>query len=99
MIEAPCRSCLERGPDHVQLVHDSTGERMAICPRCLRSQLRMKADVGDQRGRGLLQGYAEEYEWHVWRSPNVLYLLPSMVPSTHRAAPMPRPGKPLGVRA
>lgn len=83
---AACRSCRTPTSASVHLVHEGVGEAIDVCPRCVRSTMRMKADLGDERGRLLLLDYAEEYAWQVWRSEHALYLIPSISPFVVRTA-------------
>jgi hypothetical protein len=70
-----CACCNATG-QAVQLAHDGTGARLTVCPRCLRSSMRMQADLSEARNLSLMQDYALEYGYHVWNSNDVVYLLP-----------------------
>jgi len=75
-----CRCCGMTGTQRASLVHEPSGGAIEVCLRCIRSSMRMKADLGDERGRSLLHAYAEEYAWQVWKTDHVLYLLPPIAP-------------------
>jgi hypothetical protein len=81
-----CASCHRPGQNPVDLANDATGERILVCPRCLRSNMRMQAHLSESRGALLLRDYAEEYGFQVWRSRDVAYLLPPVAPFAARSA-------------
>ena len=74
-----CDACHQPGRNPVGLQNDA-GERIRVCPRCLRSSMRMQAHLSERRGALLLQEYAQEYGLSVWRSQDVAYLLPPVAP-------------------
>lgn len=73
--EATCRTCHATGPHCTPLVRDGTGDRMDLCPACLRSATRMQADGRDEHGRRRLADLADQSGLHVWRAPHVAYVL------------------------
>jgi hypothetical protein len=74
-----CDACHRAGQNPVGLSNDA-GDRIRVCPRCLRSNMRMQAHLSETRGALLLRDYAEEYGFSVWRSRDVAYLLPPVAP-------------------
>lgn len=78
MSEPRCVVCDRDGPDRQRLENEETGETVDVCWGCLRSRLRAKADASDDRARRLLARDAERFDWQVWRTETVVYLLPSM---------------------
>lgn len=78
MPEQRCVICEVAGTDRQEIEHEETGERVQVCLKCLRSRLRAKADASDDRARRLLVRDAERFDWQVWSTETVLYLLPHL---------------------
>lgn len=78
MTEQRCVVCDRAGPDRQRIENEETGEQVNVCWECLRSRLRAKADASDERARRLISRDAERFDWQVWSSETVLYLLPSL---------------------
>lgn len=76
MTEERCVVCERAGSESQRIENEETGEEVLICWECLRSRLRAKADASDERARRLLNRDAERFEWQVWSTETVLYLLP-----------------------
>lgn len=76
MTEQRCVVCDRAGSDQQRIENEETGERADVCWECLRSHLRAKADASDDRARRLLAQDAQRFDWQVWSSDTVLYLLP-----------------------
>lgn len=89
MNEHTCLICNDEGPVRVRLEHEQSGDRITLCSRCLRSNLRMKADIGDLHGRHLLEDVAADGTVQIWRSQHIMYLLPEL--DVPRATPERRP--------
>lgn len=81
--EVPSCACCQ-GQNAVALAHEGTGERIHVCPRCLRSSMRLQADGSEARNQALLRDYAHEYGLQMWRSDAVVYLLPPESPFAPR---------------
>lgn len=71
----PCRTCHATGPHQTVLVRDDTGDRMTLCPPCLRTATRMQADARDDRGRRRLADHAELHGLQLWTGEHVAYVL------------------------
>lgn len=84
MSEERCVVCERADTDLQEIENEETGERLSLCWECLRSRLRAKADASDDRARRLLSRDAERFDWAVWSTETVLYLLPPI-----EAAPEP----------
>lgn len=85
MSEDRCIVCECVGPDRQQIENEETGERVLVCWECLRSRLRAKADATDERARRLLQRDAHRFDWEVWSTETVLYLLPPIAERAEQA--------------
>lgn len=75
-----CASCGVASLLQIQIANVATGQHVTVCPRCLRSALRLKADLSETRSRNVLQEYAEEMGCSVWMGQAALYLLPTEGP-------------------
>lgn len=78
MNEQRCSHCHSAQASTVRLTHEGTGASTTICLRCLRSNLRMKADLSDDAAHHLMMDYAASHAWEVYRSEHVRYILPAM---------------------
>jgi hypothetical protein len=78
MPQQRCVVCDRAGPDRQELENEETGERAHVCWECLRSRLRAKADASDPRARRLLARDADRFDWQVWSTETVVYLLPRL---------------------
>lgn len=76
MSEERCVVCDRAGSDRQEIENVETGEQVHVCWECLRSRLRAKADAQDERARRLLARDAQRYDWQVWGTDTVVYLLP-----------------------
>lgn len=76
MTEQRCVVCDRVGPDRQRIENEETGEEVSVCWQCLRSRMRAKADASDDRARRLLARDAQRFDWTVWSTERVLYLLP-----------------------
>lgn len=85
MPEERCVICEVAGTDRQEIENEETGEQVQVCWECLRSQLRAKADASDERARRLLARDAERFDWQVWRTDTVLYLLPRLAVESSEA--------------
>lgn len=81
--QAPACACCQ-GESGVELAHEQSGEQIHVCPRCLRSSMRMQADRSEERNQLLLRDYAREYGFQVWKTDAVVYLLPPESPFSPR---------------
>lgn len=84
MTERRCVVCERSDTDLQGIQNEETGERVTVCWECLRSRLRAKADASDDRARRLLARDAQRFDWNVWSTEDVLYLLPPFEAETGR---------------
>lgn len=80
MTELDC-SCIH-GPtvQFVTLRNVNTKRSITVCLDALQASARLKAAAKDRRGHSMLAEYAREYDWGVWRSDHVVYLIPPLSP-------------------